>query len=94
MATLRILSLRGLDPSVKQRIRQALNSTNNGETTDDNSNATLRELVRGESKWHTVRTTVDGITFDSKREADLTPSGSSNCLPERSANLNYKSDSP
>ncbi len=71
MATLRILTLKGLDPCVRRRIRHALNSSDHGgRSGNDSTDALLAELEHQESKWHNIRTTVDGITFDSKREAD------------------------
>ncbi len=59
--------MKGLDPEVTRRIRTALIAAK-----DDNRdpNTLTTDAQKEESKWHNVRTTVDGITFASKREAD------------------------
>lgn len=67
MATVRLRTLKGLDPEVRRRIRKALSVAK-----DDNRdpNAIPPASQEEESKWHNVRTTVDGINFASKREAN------------------------
>jgi uncharacterized protein DUF1064 len=70
MATLKIRTLKELEPSVRKRIRQALNSCDDGELSAiDDAMALPHEWERQESKWHNVRTAVDEIFFDSNREA-------------------------
>lgn len=72
MATVRLrnpkgtFSLKGLNPEVRQRIRETLHTQPQENLKED---ATLSDLQPSKSKWHNIRTTVDGITFDSKREA-------------------------
>lgn len=66
MATVRLRNLKGLRPEVRQRIRAALRSQPH-EMKDEDASVTDQQPSR--SKWHNVRTTVDGITFASKREA-------------------------
>ena len=67
MATLRLRNLKGFDPEVRRRIHKALGAAkDNG----PDSMAIPPDPCEEESKWHNVRTTVDGITFASKREAD------------------------
>lgn len=66
MATVRLRNLNGLRPEVRQSIRAALRSQSH-ETTDED--ASIADQQPSKSKWRNVRTTVDGITFASKREA-------------------------
>lgn len=67
MATIRLRNLKGLSPETKRRIRQALGP---GEETDQRRTLILPDPQPSNSKWHNVRTTVDGITFASKHEAN------------------------
>lgn len=66
MATLRLLNLKGLDPETKRTIRQALRP-GSGQVI---AGAALLDSEESNSKWHNVRTTVDGNTFASKHEAE------------------------
>ena len=66
MATVRLRNLNGLHPEVRQRIRATLRSQPH-EMKDEN--ACVTDQQPSKSKWRNVRTTVDGITFASKREA-------------------------
>lgn len=67
MATVRLRSLNGLNPEIKKRIQKTLRTQR-----EENLGvaASLSESEKPRSKWHNVRTTVNGITFASKREAD------------------------
>ncbi len=58
--------MKGLDPETKRKIRQALRS-GSGEVLGGVAQLDSEE---SNSKWHNVRTTVDGITFASKHEAE------------------------
>ncbi len=67
MATLRISSLKQVDAATRRKIRGLLST--------DQHDVSNREGIRlddeqSESKWHNVRTELDGITFDSAREAN------------------------
>ncbi len=66
MATIRLRNLKGLNPEVRQRIRETLRAQLQEHLSDG---ALLSDPPKSSSKWHNVRTMVDGITFDSKREA-------------------------
>ncbi len=72
MATLRLsnpkgtFSLKGFDSETRRKIRQALRS---GSSEVLGGVASL-DSGESNSKWHNVRTTVDGITFASKHEAE------------------------
>ncbi len=72
MATLRLrnpkgtLSLKGFDTETKRKIRQALRSASKQEF----AGAVLLDSMESNSKYHNVRTELDGITFDSAREAN------------------------
>lgn len=66
MATVRLHHLKGLNPAVRRKIRDTLRAQSqapHGDTT------TLPNSQTSTSKWRNVRTTVDGLTFASKREA-------------------------
>ncbi len=67
MGTLRLVSLKGLDPETKLRIRKALCEEQNKKP-DNDKVPSGNDLAA--SKWHNVRTTLDGISFASKREAE------------------------
>ncbi len=67
MATIKLQNLRGLDPSARKRIRDALSDQERGNHRDDGK---FVEQQKSNSKWRNVRTTVDGIKFASKREAN------------------------
>lgn len=67
MATIRLRNLRGVDPSLRKRIRDALRDQERGIHHDDGNSS---DLQKSKSKWRNVRTTIDGITFASKREAN------------------------
>ena len=67
MATVRLRNLKGLPPEVRQRIRATLRSQPR-ETTNEVESVANQQPSK--SKWRNVRTSVDGITFASKREAN------------------------
>jgi hypothetical protein len=67
VATIRLRNLKGLNPEVRQRIRETLRAQPPEHLGDEGLLSDPRE---SKSKWHNVRTMVDGITFDSKREAE------------------------
>jgi hypothetical protein len=67
MATIRLRNLKGLDPEVRRRIRKALRGAH--ESGSDKCGDRFNQSEPN-SKWHNVRTTLDGITFASKHEAE------------------------
>jgi hypothetical protein len=66
VAAIRLRSVQGLNPNLKRQIRQALLDR---PQTDAGENIDITKPPPSNSKWHNVRTTLDGITFASKRES-------------------------
>jgi hypothetical protein len=62
-----ISSLRQLDATTRRKIRGLLR-TNQPDVS--NANAIRLDAEQAESKWHNVRTELDGITFASAHEAN------------------------
>jgi Protein of unknown function (DUF1064) len=62
------VKLRDLGPEARKQIQHSLQSSRRKTNRSNRSSSSITETT--ESKWRNVRTTVDEITFASKREAN------------------------